>query len=326
MTPFYVDNTMLKTTQCSLQAWLRHVKKRTTTVERAELLVGQAIHQALEHHFKGESPDACMAVFLERYERWSRINTDPEDRLDVGNVGQIFRYWLETRPLGQIPFTPIPEMIEVSFEAPLDEHGEIIFCGNIDLGAIDHAGPVIVEHKTTGRVSNEWTNKWMLDSQLSGYLFGVREGINPKTGKPLRELFKSYAGQDAYGAIINVIELPKLIQDDGKKCYKHHLPKRDCRLAHPQHGFKGPFIRSEAALLAWRANALNLARMLQRLSAIEDIKLVSQEGMFYNTCQFCEFSELCIAPLDQRLIEGRLLAAAWNPRTRQVEEIGKTYG
>ena len=176
--PFYVDNTMLRKFKCTMAAWLRFGQHRTVTTERAEWLAGKAAHRALAAYFRGSTREYAMGLFGVVYEDWAREHEAAiDERLRFGNTQTILNQWIFAHPLDKLGVTIEPDLVEVPFEAPLDEHGDIVYIGRIDMVPIAHGHYTVWENKTTGRVNDYWTRQWRSDSQGSGYVYGARYGL-----------------------------------------------------------------------------------------------------------------------------------------------------
>ena len=143
--PFYIDNSTLSALySCTSKAWIRYGQHLTTSDERAELLSGQAGHAALAAYHMGGSIDEALNTFDVIYRLWASSNVDPNDRLAFHNTRSILKRFLEEhpyftavsgqrKPSAKWPYVPLEGMIEVPFEVPLDDHGDYIFMGRIDL-------------------------------------------------------------------------------------------------------------------------------------------------------------------------------------------------
>ncbi len=310
-TAFYVDNSTLSTfANCSFKAWLRYLQHLTTKEERAELLSGTAGHEALAYHYRGRSINDSLSEFSLQYQSWAVANVMAGERLAWSNVYPILTYWIQTHQVEKLPYRVDPSLVEVPFEVALDEHGDYILIGRIDLIPTMGNAYYILDHKFTGKVSGYWSGQFRMGSQPSSYCYGARHGL--VNGKPLN--------LPVAGALINAIELSRVPTDDKRKCKTHGMSYSECGVYHPNHQLLGPFPRDEHMLEQWRADALMLAKKLKQLKEqvpnLEMAHLVAQEGAFTGHCRFCEAENTCLTGRDPVLMQANLVRSVWDPRER----------
>lgn len=290
-----VRNSSLKSiASCNTQAHLKYVLGLETKGEAHARQVGTAIHEAIADSFRGKSLEACFETFKREFPK----SAPKDDRLGFENVSVIFSHWLESNPPGIFPFSTAPDWIELWVEKILSVEKGIILTAQIDMLARDPrtGGLYVIDHKTTGKVTDWWLKQWRLSSSLTGY-YWIAQRLFP--------------GQLVQGVSINAIELPKL-SEPGKKCKKHGVDYKECRHLHPNHT-RFVLQRTPALIEEWERSALWLGTRMRDLydsyNSIEAIPYIRQQGMFSGGCTFCDYAEFCAAgrPLDwigSELVQG----------------------
>lgn len=313
MAPFTVDNSMLSAfLTCTSKGWIRYGQHLTTAVERAELLSGKAGHTLLEALHRGVGARMAMAAFSQEYQTFGSQYVDPNERLAYHNVATILETFLDRMPSGSLEwrYTPHPDYIEVPFEVNLDEHGDFLYIGRIDLIGTYLNHYIVNENKFTGRISEDWKGTFRNDSQLSGYIYACRHGLIQ--GQPLH--------LPVMGAFVTAIELSKLPSDPNRRCHKHGMKYAQCSKEHVRWEIFGPLPREEQALQAWRADALAAAKRMRQVfeeaPTIEYAPQMAQEGTFTRACRFCEFQRVCETGRDPHGMLGKLTYSRWDPRLR----------
>lgn len=299
----YLDNSMASAlAACDTRAFLRYIHGYTTIGDQAVLYSGTCGHEALAVYFQTGDQQAALAKFDEMYKDFSTKNVAEGDRLCWRNVRDIIKAWLETRH-GKLPFrVDSPDRIEIGFACPVDEAGSVILTGRMDLQATSlHDGSaIVIDHKFTGRINPVWTRKWKLDSQMSGYLFAAHTYF-----------------PDVTGCYINAIELSKLPSAENRKCRVHSVAYSECRLHHLNAQIIGPIQRSEEAIENWRRTFLAIAdkyrNMLRVYPTLQHVAKVRMQGMFSNSCTYCDFQEFCSFGRPIRNIKGMLVHQPWEP-------------
>lgn len=302
-TPFYVDSSMLRAWYtCTFKWWLRYGMHLTTKLERAELLSGRAAHEALALHLSGRTAAQSLRQFDATYKDWALKNVPTDERLNWANLRTILAQWMIDNPLPKLPYQPSAGWIEQAFEVPLDEHGDIMLTGCVDALADFQGRTVIVEHKTTGSLTDYWAGQWKMDSQLSAYCYAASHVF----------------GLQVDEVLINGIEFKLLPSDPSKKCKTHSVPYAECGALHVKAQVLGPFIRPPQMIEDWKADALDAARKMQKLLKdapdIGSAQSLAQEGKFNGSCRFCEFQEMCLAGRQPDLLKANLQYAPWDPR------------
>jgi len=304
--PTYIDNTILSAvSSCSTEAVLAYVVDYVSREEGAQLLAGQAAHEALAVWFQGRTKQEALDAFNTTYLEWSRTNVDPNDRLSYANTFTILSYWLDTHAPSSFPFRVMPEHTEIGFSSQLDDAGEFMFFGKLDLFAYDLHDDFcyVIDHKTTGSVNRYWARQFRLASQLSGYQW----------------LGQRYLGDqgNVVGTFINAIEFSKLPSDPGRRCQKHAVPYIECGPLHTKSDLMGPFMRTPGQLEVWRKNAIELAKryrsLLMTYPDVRRLHSVQMEGTFNGSCRFCQFYEFCNVARPIEFIDSHLVQRRWEP-------------
>ena len=314
MDTLYIDNSTLSSTaHCDFKVWTRYQQHLTTPEERAELLSGKAGHAALASFFTGWSSGKAILVFDAQYREWAEANVSHDDRLSWPNVRAILFNWMIAHPKASLPYSIVENQVEVSFEVPLDENGDIIFIGRIDAVISAYGALHPMENKFTGNVSNYWAAQWALASQGSGYCYALRWGkVN---GQVLGVMTNDF--------YVNAIQLSRPPSDPRKTCKTHRLKYSECGAMHPIEAseFLGPFARPEPMLHKWRKNALRLAHLFMKLrEEYPDLEMsasVPVPGWFTGHCRFCEFHLCCTVGGTPEALRGSLVKSVWDPRTRE---------
>lgn len=296
----YVDNSILSSVaRCSTEAHLRHVLGYTTAEEQATLKAGTAFHVAMESWFTiGKIEDAVLA-FATSYQEWAEANVSEDDRLSWSNTSRITRYWLETHPSHALPFTVRPDLVEVGFAHPLTDDGTIMFCGRLDAVARYTDAVYLVEHKSTGRITQTWLQKWRLDSQPTGYIWGARQHLN----------------EPVVGVILNAIEFSRLPTSD-RNCTRHAVPYAECGHLH---GNTEMIVvtRTDEQLAEWRKTAVHLAQrfrdLLARFPTLDDAHRVRMQGTFNGSCGWCAFNNYCAIGRPASYVQANLRHDPWRP-------------
>jgi hypothetical protein len=308
--PVYVDNSLLvAVARCDTESVTRHFHGYTSIEEAATLRSGSAAHEGIAAWFKGSSARIAQAYITSHYKEWADENVPSDDRLSYDNVAKIMRRWFAKNPVSRLPFVIHKELIEVGYAVPLDENGDIVFTGRIDaiVGDPDSDAFYPMDNKTTGRIAGRFKAKFRNDSQLSGYIWAVREHLE-ESG-----IIKS---AKVPGAYINAIEFGRL-PSSTRRCSRHAAPFTKCAALHANWEFIGPIGRTDWQIKQWKRNALALAKkyiaLCDRYPELKDIVKLNQQGSFTGSCPYCAFHDFCVAGRSVRLIPSMLHYEPWAP-------------
>lgn len=333
----FADNTTLRAAaRCDTELALRHVLGMTIEDERIELDIGIAVHEVLADYFRGTySAGHCLQKFTML---WRPISDDlglssrehPKHNLSWENTHLILDEWFIRHPMNGFPFGVKPGLVEVAFQQPLSDecvcgHDEahhdpvrgcqwrgkdsctgyrpaFVFWGRLDaiVQAQHDGGIYVLDHKTTSKLSTWKTEKYRVDSQMSGYTWAAQKQL----------------GRTVTGVFINFIEFAKLPSDPVRKCKTHGLPYAECGRMHMNSDLL-IYGRTPAKLEKWRQTAISLARkyrdLASQVQSISDLNSVSDAGTFHDACGFCTFKKYCAADQPQHYADSILIHAPWHP-------------
>jgi hypothetical protein len=258
--------------------------------------VGTAVHKGLATYFKTGDANRAYQKFIDSYPEGS----PPMDqqRLELDNVKIIIHHYF-TETLKSFPYYVHPSLVEVWFEQALSYGNEetkedpIVLVGRIDLLPEDSQSKslMVLDWKTTGKISDWWLKDWRMDTGLNGYYWATTRFM---------------PNQLVPGCVVGGIELPQLPGKDnpGRKCAKHGLPYAECRKFHPNHqvfqiGMENHMIEE------WHRLALGQAKRLKSLIDTysvdkSGVKYVRMSGKLCGMCTFCDYLDFCLAgrPID----------------------------
>lgn len=339
----YVDNTTLRAVQeCESEAALRHVLGyRSAGDEEAYALeCGIAVHEVMADYLKGMPAERCLAKYELLYHGYSEDNgldvpTHPVYRLSYTNTDKILKEWFEQHPVENFSFGVKPELVEVGFSIPLSDecvcgHAQnmhhVSICAGRDCncyayrpafvmwGRLDaivqsrHDGALyVLDHKTTGRLTPYFTDKFRNDSQMTGYTWAASKTL----------------GMPVAGVYINAIEFSKL-PDSSRKCSSHGVPYSECGPLHLKSELL-IYTRTPDQQEAWRRTAIKLARKYRdlhhRVKNLNDaLTGTDMEGTFTGACGFCTFKQFCNANRPPHYAQSMLVHQPWRPFDLPDEE------
>lgn len=314
---FRVDSSALKSGyKCTTAATLRYIWGLVSKSERANLLAGTALHKAIETHLKGmgaTSLDESLRAFDSIYLEWASQNVAADDKLSWQNTRLITQKWLEAHPntegvVAGFPFTISQvDHVEVGFEIPLttaEDGTEILLLGRLDVLGDYQGGYVVVDHKSTGFINQQWFEQWPMDCSIDAYVWAARQLLD----KPV------------LGAFINGVQFSKLPSDGTRKCKDHGTKYSECGPMHAKWELAGLYERNEAMLAGWKADADQMAQGLYKIYSLvgNDIDSyldqLQQEGKFTGECRWCEYKKaVCEIGRRAGVARAQLEFAPWNP-------------
>lgn len=304
MFPAVIDNTIRKDfVQCPTLAMYRHVRSiRPEDENSVDLHFGKCFARGLEvarkHFYVREIPfsgcpdDAVEAGIEAAVAEWGDFAGTTKGYKSLGRLPSAIRYYFEQWALGGDGLTPMPDGIECKFsiELPLkhpDTGEQLLYAGRYDMKATNADGRIyIVDEKTASRLGDLWWLQWDLDSQMTGYLWSVRQEYltGDKRFEPeVPEMMALVRGisilKDGYGHAEVAVTRPQWMID---RWYVQLL--RDVR----------------RMIGAYRANEWDLA-------------LHSNSCVCYGRA--CDYAPLCLTPNPEQRIVDEYKTVVWNPLT-----------
>ncbi len=295
-----VDNSRLTATaKCSTQAVLSYILGLTTKKAKVAAFAGTCGHHIFDALFSGKDKVEAFSRFDADYKQFAEDNM-VEERLTHQNVRDILDEYWERESKKEWPFIPMVEEIEKGVLVPLIPEMDIWFYGKIDMPARDaQTGTlVVVDHKTTGKITGWWTGKFGLMSQMDGYMWSLGEKYN----EPCNKVY------------INAVEFSKLPASE-MKCKTHGLKYIECRRLHAKWQLLVTN-RTHESLLEWKATAIHITHKyleLKKYNMIELMPMVRMQGKFSDSCTFCDFSDFCKSGRTPQAAKELLVPGPWKP-------------
>ena len=238
-----INNSLLKLlAACETQAYLRWGQELIWKEKQGAgpMEVGQILHVALAAWLQGEEQSTILATFDAG---WPVIIGDippQQARLQYANVRLCLQHWMAQQPRRDMNVL----QTETMFEVPLGTRNgeEIVYYGTPDTLVEWKGEKYIIDHKSTGDITDDWSAQWTMDSGLQGYVWGLRQ-----------------LGHAVKGAFVNGIEVTRLPPWDGnleKKCQTHKVKYKECQPVHVKGQWVGPLFWSDARLAQWKRDVL----------------------------------------------------------------------
>lgn len=301
----YVDNSILSTyATCPLKAMISYgLDRRPVGPENPNLKMGKAIHTALEYYFTKSPPQTCLNILKAEYEDWAKQNIFDNKRLSWQNIENVFKSWMNKYPQNKLPFRVALENVEIAVDVPLNKEGDIIFTGRIDMLAHARYGESMfaVDHKCTGTLDARKKKEYSMTSQMSGYLWALRE-----------------MGKDISGIYINAVHVG-VVPTSERKCKTHKVYYEECGFLHMNHELMGPYHRSDDDLNEWHQDALLLAQEWKSAldyvdGDITKINDLQQRGKWiYQGCVNCDWYDYCKSGKPNHWINEQTVIDPWKP-------------
>ena len=330
----YVDHsTLAAVTTCDTQGFLRYALGYTASEERAALLAGTALHRAVAAWFRRGHVGQARQVFEVAYREWAEANVPTDDRLSWRNTSLVVDRWLETHPAASLPWTTLPEYIEAGFAYPLTD--DIVYTGRID-DLVAYAPPsqpelewCVVDTKSTSRLSAPWRAQWIMDAQITGYVWAAQQLARAAgVERPVSAGF------------INAVEFARLPSDPTKICRGgtwgegHGVPYAECARYHARYEILGPYYRTPEQIEEWRVDAIRWAKEYRRLAAVARdfgataLPTIPMRGKWTKACRFCEFNsenaKFCAAGRPTAMLGTALVREPWDPLAHAGVVLSRT--
>lgn len=301
--PEAVDNSMRKElVKCEMAAKYRYeMGLRVDGDTKIDLHAGGAFAKGMEamrraYYNAGMSDgDALNAGVAALYATYGSFVAPPKSNKTADRMAGALAFYAQQCPFMTETLVPLTfpngeKAIEVSFnhEIPVQHPvtgKNLTYCGRFDLLAQDQedGGVWVVDEKTTSQMGEKWANQWPLDSQMTGYCWGVQRLLDEHKMSNL----------EVKGAIINGIAIRLRDYEHARfKTYREEWQ------------IERWYYQMMRDVMRWR-NAY--------LQTSHDQALDHQCAMYNNPC---EFAPLCMSRNPERLIEGSYVVKRWNPLTR----------
>lgn len=303
MRDYYSNSSLSTMATCETKAYLKYIAGLYDYEEDDEggsnpMKAGKAVHQALEAYLQSKgSQDAALAA-LDSYRDHADLLVQPNDRLSYANVHDVVLRWMMLHPLDKLPFNVIQGYTEVELnveDTALGKPYKFIIDWIVEDKVTGELG--ILDHKTTGRLTPGWRDKWALDAQLTSYVWGASQLLK----RPVTT------------AWVNAIEL-NLLPGSGRRCNTHGMSYRECRLQHCNFAMLGPYPRTPQLIGDWGETARRFAEryaimeVWHAVGGPDALITLKQEGMFTGACGFCPFRQFCMAGRSPSHLQGMIEA------------------
>lgn len=190
--PAVWDNTMRVTfASCPTQFAYRHVYGRTGSSTNVHLHAGKCFARGVEvmrtaFYSQGMTGDDALAAgAMALIESWGDYEPPDGAAKTLERMVGALEFYTSVWPLETDHVKPLfadesGTSVEFNFILPLpirhpDSGEPILYSGRFDMLGQMNGTPVGVDEKTTSQLGNQWLNKWKLNSQFTGYMWGARE-------------------------------------------------------------------------------------------------------------------------------------------------------
>jgi len=294
-----VDNTLLcDVAKCDAAGIARHGLGLRGTEEKVAADIGNVFHAALEAHFRGQPKDVVLRVLRECHNALFPNNLQPEeDRFTLANCEKIMGRYVDVRPVERMPFEPIAFEQTVGFALAED----ITFYVKRDLLVRDRKSGLTapLDHKTTRTITDWWSKKYRMTSQMTGYVWAGQQ----ETNQPCGECY------------VNAIEV-QAVPSSSRKCPTHKVPYAECGIEHVKFEVL-IYERQPEQIEAWKRDAIILARQFDVLRrafpSVEHLAYARRNGAFNDSCTFCEFKKWCKVGFAPGMMAGLVEYERWEP-------------
>lgn len=293
--PAVIDNTIRKAfVRCPTYAMRAHVENlRVKGGESVDLLFGAAFATGVENarrSFYGSeslSPDASVDAGVDSALAHYGDFTPPDKSFKTRDrLAGALRYYFEQWPLGEDGLTPLRDGIECSFaiDIPIThpDTGVLLkYAGRYDMAARDAQGRIyVVDEKTASRLGDSWASKWDMDSQMTGYIWALRETLD-------RHLYGEPAEITAQIRGISILS----------RDYGH---------------VEIPIVCAEWRIDRWYKQLLSDVQRMRLAYQTGEWDMAMHENSCTAYNRPCEYTRLCTSPNPERLM-GDYDRVVWNP-------------
>jgi hypothetical protein len=304
--PHVVDNTMRKElVKCEMAAHYRHeLGLQPSAAVKVDLHAGAAFAKGLEvariaYYQQGKLSYVALQDGIKAlYAAYGSFECPAKSNKSADRMAGALAFYLAQCPFENEPLKPLvlgsdkQLAVEVQFKVKLPiahpvTFNDLFYVGRFDMLAQDANGDIwVVDEKTTSQMSDKWANQWLLDSQITGYVWGAMHMLRGLGYPGLADRVK--------GAVINGIAIR--LRD-----YEH------VRL---------PLYRQEWEIERWHNQLMRDIQQWKRAFMTQQHNQVLDHACaFYNNP--CDFAPLCSSRNPERIIDGSYVVKRWNPETRK---------
>lgn len=299
MTVFNFDNSLLKDyCNCIAMAVAKHVHGLRGKGEKIAADIGNAYHFAMEHFFRRQPKDVVVGVFEQAYDRIIKPGEYPEEeRFAKGNCVKILERFCDVKKVDSFPF----EMVETERVKGIEIEEGYVFWVRRDMLVKEKATGLfaVVDHKTTGRLTDWFARNFRLASQLTGYSWFTQQ----ETGQIVGSVY------------VNGIEVAKL-PDSNRKCSVHKVPYYECGGKHANFQLYH-YIRTPEQVEKWLQDVKVLMKQVKRMFegfvSLHTLPYAMRNGSFNEHCRFCEMAKWCRQGFSMQTMEDYVVVDPWKP-------------
>lgn len=204
--PGVIDSSMMGYWRaCPRKFWWRHIRNLAPKGSNIHLHAGGAFAKGLEHarqafYRDGKSADEAIAQgAVALIKAWGNEDLYEDQNKGLGRMlGGLDYYLSEAFPLASdymLPFElePGKKAIECNFGLPIGvnhpQTGDpILYAGRFDMLAVHRDQQVLFveDDKTTSSLGAQWSSRWTMRSQFTGYVWGAQQYGLPVAGAIIR--------------------------------------------------------------------------------------------------------------------------------------------
>lgn len=294
-----VDNTLLcDVAKCDAAGVARHVLGLRSMDEKLAADMGNVCHDGLEVHFNGGTKQEVLQAIETSHGKFLPPGTPvAEERFALENIKKIIGRFVDMRPVELFPFSVVHT--EEVKSVPLAD--DVTFYMKRDMLVQDKNTGFYapLDHKTTRIISEWWSKKYRMLSQLTGYCWGTQQEVDT----PVEVCY------------VNAIELQK-VPDSNRKCRSHKVPYIECGPEHIKFELL-TYSRTQEQMERWKEDALMLARhfgiLKQGFPSVDYLQHSRRNGAFTDGCTFCEYKKWCAAGFRPEMAESFVVPDLWAP-------------
>lgn len=308
-----LDNSQISTYQtCPMKYYLKYVKgyeKDTAAEENVDLVFGQFFHKFLENRYKKET--------LSADEIWRNYPVFPGEQIKTREAGIFLSEQYEKEYVAQDTF----EVLDVEFGITFDV-GSTPFIVKVD--TVVRIGENIfgLEHKTTGKIWNNYFERYFINSQISAQC----HAISQKYGH-------------CEGIILNACEIgtvkKEVLLDEGdseiesyqysEKRYSKYYGQDKIYCSGLRARFERSIInRTKSELSEWYENAKGWAIRINNNILLNDY-LRSDASGACSLFRGCTYKEICKSSVGMALDE-QIIEQLYTVKADPLDYLGLTKG